>query len=157
MNQAVTSTFDPQAFVDMQVSDANDTVLLPVPVGEYTAVAEKVDVAQWQSKDGSKAGVKLVIQWSIDDANVKTFMGRDTVLCRQDIMLDTTPQGSLDMGKGKNVGLGKLRAALGKNTPGVAFSFSQIPGSVAKVKVDQRSDPQDAEKIYSEVKGVAAA
>ena len=42
--------FNPEQFLDMQVTDSNDTKSIPVPVGEYTAVAEEVKCRQWQSK-----------------------------------------------------------------------------------------------------------
>ena len=145
--------FNPEQFLDMQVTDSNDTKSIPVPVGEYTAVAEEVKCRQWQSKqDPSKSGLTLDITWSIDDAVVKELLGRDKVTVRQGIMLDVTDSGGLDMGKGRNIGLGKLREGLNLNVPGQPFAFSMIPGRVAKVSVTHRID---GENIYAEVKGVA--
>lgn len=145
--------FDPNAFLDMQVTETNDTKVIPVPVGEFVAVADKVDCRQWQSKaDPSKSGLTLDITWLIDDAGVKETLGRDKVTVRQGIMLDLTESGGLDMGKGRNVGLGKLREGLNLNQPGQPFSFSMIPGRVVKVSVSHRID---GENIYAEVKGVA--
>ena len=145
--------FSPEQFLDMQVTDSNDTKSIPVPVGEYTAVAEEIKCRQWQSKqDPSKSGLTLDITWSVDDAAVKELLGRDKVTVRQGIMLDITDSGGLDMGKGRNIGLGRLREALGLNTPGQPFCFSMIAGRVAKVNVSHRID---GENIYAEVKGVA--
>ena len=145
--------FNPEQFLDMQVTDSNDTKSIPVPAGEYTAVAEEVKCRQWQSKqDPSKSGLTLDITWSVDDAAVKELLGRDKVTVRQGIMLDITDSGGLDMGKGRNIGLGRLREAIGLNTPGQPFSFSMIAGRVAKVNVSHRID---GENIYAEVKGVA--
>ena len=144
--------FNPDQFLDMQVTEANDTKTIPVPVGEYVAVAEEVKCRQWQSKqDPSKSGLTLDITWSVDDAAVKELLGRDKVTVRQGIMLDLTDSGGLDMGKGRNVGLGRLREAVGLNTPGQPFSFSMLVGRVAKVSVSHRID---GENIYAEVKGV---
>lgn len=145
--------FNPEQFLDMQITESNDTKTIPVPAGEYTAVAEEVKCRQWQSKqDPSKSGLTLDITWSIDDAAVKGLLGRDKVTVRQGIMLDITDSGGLDMGKGRNIGLGRLREAIGLNTPGQPFSFSMIAGRVAKVNVSHRID---GENIYAEVKGVA--
>lgn len=145
--------FDPNAFLDMQVTENNDTKTIPVPVGEFTAVASKVDCRQWQSKnDPSMSGLTLDITWDIDDAGVKEALGRDKVIVRQGIMLDLTESGGLDMGKGRNIDLGKLREGLNLNQPGQPFSFSMIPGRVAKVVVSHRID---GENIYAKVKGVA--
>lgn len=145
--------FSPEQFLDMQVTESNDTKIIPVPVGEYTAVAEEVKCRQWQSKkDPSMSGLTLDIKWSIDDSAVKELLGRDKVTVNQGIMLDLTDSGGLDMGKGRNVGLGRLREALGLNAPGQPFSFMMVSGRVAKVSVSHRID---GENIYAEVKGVA--
>ena len=71
------------------------------------------------------------------------FTGRPVIL---------SDSGGLDMGKGRNVGLGRLREALNLNQPGQSFSFSMIPGRLAKVSVSHRID---GENIYAEVKAVA--
>lgn len=145
--------FSPEQFLDMQVTESNDTKTIPVPVGEYTAVIEEVKVRQWQSKkDPSQSGMTLDVKWSIDDAAVKELLGRDKVTVTQGIMLDLTDSGGLDMGKGRNIGLGRLREALGLNAPGQPFSFMMLSGRVGKVSVSHRID---GENIFSEVKGVA--
>lgn len=146
-------SFDPTVFMNETYTEANDTKITPCPVGEYLAVAAKVDTKTWASRDGSKSGVKLEILWEIDDANVKELLGRDKVTSRQNIMLDLNEAGTgLDLSKGKNVGLGRLREALDLNTPGEAFSFAMIEGRLAKVSVSHRIDGED---IYDEVKKVA--
>lgn len=145
--------FNPDQFLDMQVTDANDTKLVPVPADEYTAVCEKVEVRQWQSKkDPSVSGLTLDVTWAIDNQSVKELLGRDKVTVRQGVMLDLTDSGGLDMSKGKNVGLGRLREAVDLNQPGQPFAFNMLPGRVVKIKVDHRID---GENIYAEVKGVA--
>ena len=145
-------SFDPQSFLDASVSGTNDTKITPVPVGEYMGIVEKVSPRQWQSKDGSQTGISLDVIWLIEDESVKEYLGRTSVSCKQGIMLDLTPQGGLDMSKGKNVGLGRLREAVGKNNPGEAFSFAMLPGAAAKVGVTHRVVGED---IYAEVKQVA--
>lgn len=145
--------FNPDTFLETSVTEANDTKLIPVPVGEYNAVITDVKARQWQGKaDPSKSGVALDLQWEIDDVNVKALLDRDKVTVKQGVMLDMSDSGGLDMGKGKNVSLGKLREAVGLNEPGRAFAFSQLLGQMAKVKVDHRID---GENIYAEVKQVA--
>jgi len=148
--------FDPNQFLDMQVNESNSTVSIPVPAGEYTAFVEKVDARPWVSKqDPSKSGVALDLLWSIDDASVKEFLGRDKVTVKQGIMLDITPEGGLDMGKGKNVGLGRVREAVDLNRAGVPFAFSMLTGRAAKVVVSHRPDKDKPDMIYAEVQAVA--
>lgn len=145
-------TFDPQSFLDSSVSGSNDTKIIPVPVGEYMGIIEKVLPRQWQSKDGTASGVALDVFWLVEDDNVKQYLGRDTVTVKQGIMLDLTASGQVDMSKGKNIGLGRLREAVGKNDPTQAFSFSMLPGMSAKIAVAHRPSGED---IFAEVKGVA--
>lgn len=148
------SVFNPDTFLDQQFTEANSTQMVPVPVGEYTAVIKDVKARQWQSKkDPSIAGLTLDITWDVDSPEVRELLGRETVTVKQGIMLDLTDSGGLDFGKGRNVGLGRLREALDLNTPGQAFSFAQLPGRVAKISVSHRID---GEQIYTDVKGVAA-
>lgn len=145
--------FSPDQFLDMQVTEANDTKVTPVPVGEYNAVASEVKVVSWQKKDDpSVAGLKLQIIWEIDSPEVKALLGREKITVRQDQMLDLTDSGSLDMGKGRNVGLGRLREACGLNTPGQPFAFSMITGRMAKLNIAHRVVGED---IFTDVKGVA--
>lgn len=145
--------FNPDIFLQSTTSEANDTKKIPCPVGEYVAIAEKVTARPWQSKDGLQSGLALDIIWAIDDPQAKEVTGRDNVQVKQGIMLDLLENGGLDMGKGKNVGLGRLREACGLNTPGQPFSPMMIQGRAAKVFVTHRADGED---IYDEIKKVAA-
>lgn len=145
--------FDPNSFLEMQVTESNDTKATPVPVGEYTAVIGEVKVRPWQSKkDPSKSGMSLDVTCEVDDANVKEFLGRDKVVVRYSPMLDINEAGMLDMGKGKNLGLGRLREATDLNVPGTPFSFLMLTGRVIKVSVTHRIEGED---IFAEVKSVA--
>jgi len=145
--------FNPEEFLDMQITEENSTKAIPVPAGEFVAVVEKVDMKSWAKKDDpSVGGLKLEVTWNIDDQSVKDTLERDKVSCKQQIMLDLTDSGGLDMGKGKNVGLGRLREAVGLNVKGQPFSFTMLTGRLAKVKVEHRVD---GENIYSEIKAVS--
>lgn len=149
----INSAFDPQAFLDSSVTEANDTKVIPVPMGDYLGVIEKIVPRQWTSKDHTSSGLALDITWIVEDEDVKAFLGRDTVTVKQGLMLDVLPSGQLDMSKGKNIGLGRLREAVGLNTPGQAFSFQQLPGMMAKVSVKHRLVEDDT---FAEVKAVTA-
>lgn len=145
-------SFDPQAFLDSAIDSALDTSVIPVPIGEYQAVIEKITPRTWQSKDGSQSGVALDIIWTIEDSEVKQFLDRQEVKCKQGLMLDMTTDGKLDTGKGKNVPLGRLREAVGLNKPGQPFSFHMLAGQAARVSVKHRIDGEDT---FAEVKGVS--
>jgi hypothetical protein len=150
------SQFDPNTFLDITTEGANSTVSVPVPAGEYIAFIEDIKARAWTSKDDpTKAGMALDIIWNIDDAGVKQLLERDKVTVKQGIMLDVTEEGGLDMGKGKNVTLGRLREATGLNNAGQPFGFKMLPGKAARIKVEHRVDPKNPEIIYAEVKAVA--
>lgn len=152
------SVFNPQQFLDAQFTESNDTVLRPIPAGEYIGYIEPgtVDVKQWKSnKDPSVTGLKLASLLVIDDAAVRAELGRDKVTCRYEVMLDITEEGGLDMGKGKNITLGRLREATGCNEAGQPFAFRMLEGRPMKVLISHRVDDNDSSKVYTDVKGVA--
>lgn len=152
------STFDPASLLETTTEAANDTKIIPVPEGEYLAVIDKIAINTWQSKDGSSSGLRLDVEYMVDDEAAKAATGRDKLSVRQGIMLDLTEDGrGLDMGKGKNVGLGRLREAAGLNTPGQPFAPQMLPGRLVKIKVTQRPSDKDPEVIYNDVRGVAKA
>ena len=148
--------FDPQSFLDQEIQGENSTESIPCPVGDYTGIVDKINLRQWQKKDDpAVSGITLEVFWNLDDQGVRELLGRDKVLVKQGIMLDLTESGGIDMGKGRNVDLGRLRAALDLNNPGQAFSFNALPGRVGKVKVTHRPDQADPSKIYPEIRMVA--
>lgn len=147
-------SFDPNTFLSTTFNESNDTTVVPVPAGEYLAIAEKVEAKTWSKKDGSATGLKLSVLWDIQSEEVKAFIGRDPK-ASQDIMLDLTEEGNLDMGKGKNVGLGRLREALDLNTPGQPFSPPMIVGRMAKILVTH--EPGEGDTVYTRVTKVAKA
>lgn len=147
-------SFDPNTFLNQTVDSALDTKVVPCPAGEYLALAEKVDIKTWSSKDGSSSGLKLEILWDIQDEAVKALLGRDSVKVNQQQILDLTEEGGLDVGKGKNVGLGRIREALGLNVPGEPFAFPMLQGRMATVTVSHRINGED---IHAEIKKIAKA
>ena len=148
--------FDPNAFLEQVVAEVGSTEATPIPAGEYLAFIDKKEVTTWQKKDDpTVSGVKLKITWVLEDQAVRDLLGRDKVIVVQDIMLDLTDTGSLDMGKGRNVELNRLRAAVDLNVSG--FSFNQLDGRMARVTVKQDQDKNDPQKFYARVKAVGHA
>lgn len=146
------SDFNPETFLNQTVEGALDTKIIVCPVGEYNAMADKVTIEKWAARDGSSSGLKLKIMWDILDDDAKAVTGRDNLRVKQEQMLDLTDTGQLDMSKGKNVGLGRIREALDLNEPGKPFSFSMIQGRMAKVRVSHRTAGED---VYDEIKAIA--
>jgi hypothetical protein len=144
-------SFDPTNLLNISVDQANDTRLSPCPEGEYQAIIEKVDIKNGISQKNNMPWVRLDVNVSIDDPAVEAAIGRRPKL-RGGVMLDLTDNGTLDLSKGKNTGLGRLREAAGKNLPGVPFKFTDLEGQLVKVKVSHRTDPNDPSIVYDEVK-----
>ena len=148
--------FDPNAFLEQVITEVGSTEATPIPAGEYLAFIDKKELTTWQKKDDpSVSGLKLKITWTLEDQAVRDLLGRDKVIVAQDIMLDLTDTGSLDMGKGRNVELNRLRAAIDLNVSG--FSFNQLDGRMARITVKHDPDKTDPQKLYTRVKSVGHA
>ena len=147
------SAFDPQAFLDAQTTEVNDTRVLPCPVGEWPATIESVDIKNGVSQKSGEPWTKLNVKWVIEGCDANRLADREKIFTNQGVMLDITDAGGLDMGKGRNVQLGRLREAVGLNKPGAPFSFRMLIGRSAKVSVSHREYEGN---IYDDVKGAVA-
>lgn len=154
--------FDPSTFLDVTFTDANDTVSVPVPAGEYQATAGEPKMRGGVSDKSGQQWAALDINWEIDGSSLsvlegktlKEITGRDKCVVKQSIMLDLTPGGGIDTGKGMNVAFGRLREALDLNKPGEPFSPRMIQGRMAKVSVAHRVYEG---QTFADVKAVAKA
>ena len=133
------SVFDPKTFGQMTFTETNSTVYVPIPAEEWPFEIKKSDISSWQSKDSSSAGLKCVLLLETTDAKVVEVTGREKNAVRYEIMLDLTPEGGLDFGKGMNVKLGKAREACGLNKPGQPFAFDMFIGHTVKAKIAHRA------------------
>lgn len=143
------STFNPDTFLNTETSDANATAYTPVPEGEFQAAIKAV-----KPRVLTDGRAVLDITWSVDDEVARQETGMAEPSVRQTIWLDTTESGGLDFGKGKNVGLGRLREAVGQNQAGKPWAPGMLVGQVAKVKVGHSIDKRDNVTINADVKAV---
>lgn len=141
--------FDTNTFLQTTFTEENSTRREPIPVGEYQATVENI------KPDVTQNGAALLrVTWKLQDFTNDEVNGR---LVDQTIWLDLTSSGGLDMSKGKNTGLGRLREACGQNQPGKPWQPGMLIGSVATVSVSHRADKENPEIIYDQIKGVAHA
>ncbi len=145
--------FDKDAFLGSTTTEAGSTEYVPTPDHEWNARIKKLD---YREPKGSKV---LDIYWAIsgdqlgpDGQTLEATTGMKEVQVRQSCFLDITSNGALDMGKGKNVSLNKLREALGQNVAGQPWSPRMLDGQVARISTSSR---QDGDKTYTDVKSVA--
>lgn len=125
-------SFNPDEFLSGTVAGEMSTEFTPIPEGEYNAVIDKVE-----ARSTRNGGAILDVTWIIDDQAVREATGLENPKCRQSVFLDITASGGIDVSKGKNIGLGRLREAVGQNGP-QAWAPGQLVGNVARVKVEHR-------------------
>lgn len=140
--------FSPEEIMQVETQGSMSTEFINVPDDEYLAVIDDVKIRTPQES------VILDIFWQLDDADGKLaeLTGRDKNIVRQSIFLDMLESGGFDMGKGKNVYLGKLREALNQNTG--AWSPRMLLGQAARIRTAQRIFE---DKTFVDVKSVAPA
>ena len=145
------SIFDPDAFANQTTNEAGSTTFEPIPQGEYRAMIESVKPREVNGKEGPR--VVLDVVYNLQDPEVAAKLGREKLTIRSGIFLDLNSSGGMDMGKGKNVGLNKLRDACGLNTPGKPFNVKMLEGQAVKVQVTLRPD-KNSDAIYNDVRSV---
>lgn len=133
-----TETFDAGAFMQSTVDQPMATEYELCPEGTFQAMVfnfdetaiEKVDFEYQKGPRRGEPGtmVKFNCPFNIQDPAVLAQMERDMVIVEWQMILDRNAQGGLDWGKGKNVKLGQLRAALGQNNAGV-WNIAQLVGA----------------------------
>lgn len=149
--------FNPEDFKKSQTTEQGSTSVTPCPLGDWPARIEKIDFRQASGKKNpNETYTFLDALVEIDSNEVRQHCDRDKVTVRYSTIIDLTPDGKgLDMGKGKNVGLNRLREAVGQNVAGQPWSPEMLEGRVLKVKVKHRSDENDPSIQYAEVAAVA--
>lgn len=143
------SNFNPEAFMNSTTSEANSTQYTQVPEGEYNA---SIDAVTPRTTQTGKA--LLSVKWKVDDEGARNATGMAEPSVFQTVWLDIKDDGTLDGGSGKNVGLGKLREALGQNQAGKPWAPGMLIGGVAKIRVKHSIDKRDNVTINAEVSAV---
>ena len=128
-----------QEFLQATTEEALDDRLEPCPPGEWLAIAGQPEIKDFTYKSGDRegeTGYRMVIRWEVHDDEAKRQVDRDKLSVTQSVLLDLSEDGSaLDFGKGKNIGLGQIRTAIGQNQAGQPWAPAMIEGSPAKVVV----------------------
>jgi hypothetical protein len=152
--------FDANNFMSAVFEEANDTKRTPCPAGEFQAMIEKVEPKTGIIGKGERQGQAwggLNVSYSVQDPAVLQLLGRDKCIVTDLVMLDLTPAGGLDMGPGKNIGLGRLREAVGLNQKGQPFSPMMLNGRFVKVAIKHVPGYRDPSSMEAEVSGVVKA
>ena len=148
-----TTTFDPDAFMNMTVDAPMATNLSGVPEGEYTAMIGDFDSTAFRTVT-TKTGDRPVLEvpFVINDDALKAKLGRESITHRETYWLDMNAEGKLDTGMDKNVRLGQLRQALNQNNPSVPWSPSMLRNmGPVRIVIKTTSDKKDPEKKYTNI------
>lgn len=147
------SIFDPKTFGQMTFEGQNDTKTIPIPVGDWPFEIKKQEIVAWQKKDDpTVGGLKCVLFLETAHETVVEATGRPKNVARYELMLDLTPEGGLDFGKGMNAKLGRAREACGLNRPGQPFAFDMFIGHQVTAQVAHSEYQGD---LQANVKGIA--
>ncbi len=154
------STFDPETFMDTSFDQGSmsTSIILP-PAQDWTASISKLTARKFTMKDSGEDRATLDIQWCIENESCQKATNQDKSFAKQTLWLDfktVNSQTVLDFDEGKNVGLGRLREALGQNKKGAKWQPGMLLGGVGLIKVIHRPDKNDPETKYAEVTRVAA-
>lgn len=152
------SEFNVESFLATDFTGSNATEYVPIPEGVFPAKITNFEGKMTRGKPEENKAPRpyVLVEWEIDDEDVRKETGQDSPKTRQTLWLDLDSTGGLDMGKGKNVQLGRLRDAVGQNDPSRPWQFAMLLDQMAQVEIKHRMGEGDFEgQIFSEVKNVA--
>lgn len=150
------SIFSPDLLLDSTIETAGSTKRELCPPGVYLAMIGEPKAAAWTSrKDPSNSGFKFDIPFEIMMTDeLKKLTGRDKMTLTHGIMLELTEAGTIDMGKGKNVALNRLREAVGQNADGQKWNARMLQGKMVTITV-KHEPSADGKDIYDRVDTIA--
>ena len=131
------------------VEGVNSTKLNLLPPGPYRAQISKVTPPENLGDKGS-VGFRVYFDILNKPDEEAVFAPLNAT-----IFLDLTPQCYLDMGEGKNVGLGRLREAVGQNTPD-PWTFQNLVGALCQVLVEHVPSKKEAGVVNAQVKKIVS-
>ena len=155
---ATPSVFDPNEF-STPVEGVGSTSVTVIPAGEYLALIgsgeNDVRPVPYTDQKTNQQKLRLDITFDlVDDSGAirAAIDGRDP-RHTQGFFTDLIPgTWKLDMGKGKNVSINKLREAVGQNT-GAAWVYTMLRGAgPLKLNIVVEPDKQDPSLMRNRIK-----
>lgn len=145
------SLFNPEVLMNCSVETSMSTFIPPWPEGEWVVTITKVDFKQ--PKDNM---VLMECTFETIEPDVVSITGINPSQTRYAVFLDLTDTGMLDTTEGKNVGVGKLREAVGQNVDGVPWSPALLVGQQLRAKSSQKADKDNPEILRTDIKAITA-
>lgn len=159
----MSSLFDPSTFLDVEVTGEMETKRVPFPIGRYNFQITKISVKEGTIEEGDRKGDKwrafeltcTALAGQKDPLTGETLeklTGNDTPSSRYSGYLDINSSGALELGPGRNIDLGRIRAATGLNSPTMPFKIKMLQGQVFNGEIYHRPNPKDATSPYAEIR-----
>lgn len=143
------SVFDPNTFMSMTTEGVGSTTVTPIPAGEHLAIIgigeNDVKPVPYKDSKTNEAKVRLEVTFDLHDPDgrLKAELGRDPRYTESYFLEFVPGTYTLDMGKGKNVRLNRLREAVGQNT-GAPWAPPMLRGAgPVKLQMAIQPDKQD--------------
>lgn len=134
-NGTSTSAFDPDTFLNQEVTGSNEVKFTPVPVGEYQAFIDDLTMDSYQEQP------ILVVHYALLSEELKATLGLEKPTVQDRIFLDMEADGNLSFGPNKNVKLGRTREAVGQNDPKKKWNFNMLRGAgPVNIMVEHRNN-----------------
>lgn len=148
--------FDPNNFMP-STDEAGSTTAPIVEPGEYLGIIDKAETRIITSGPNAKTPGRqlpiIEVTYKLEAPDFERDFGRKPTV-RQTIWLDMNGV-KLDMGKGKNISLNKLRDAVGQNKAGQKWDANMLIGAgPVKVMVKNSPDRQSPDVLRAEVVAV---
>lgn len=148
------SAFDPNVFLNQEVSGANETKFTPIPEGEYQGYIDDVGLDSYQDQP------VLVLTYALldNDGKLGKLLNSDKPTVQDRIFLDMNDDGSIAFGPNKNIRLGKVREAVSQNDPKKKWNFNMLRGAgPVLLKVSHTFHKTTGEGPYSRIDRVVKA
>ena len=147
------SNFNPDEFLMSESEETLATKFIPWPEGECEVFVQDVKA----DKVGQNNRPVLKVIFSTQAQEIKDHLSMDEPKLNHTVWLDIDEEtGRLAAGTNKNIGLGRLREALGQNN-GSAWAPSHMIGQPCVISVGHDPDKNDPETVYARVTAITAA
>lgn len=148
-----TSAFDPNVFLNQEVSGANEVKYTPIPQGEYGAYIDDLGMDSYENQP------ILIVHYALTDVDhLKEALGLEKPTVQDRIFLDTNEDGTIAFGPNKNIRLGRVREAVGQNDPNKTWNFNMLRGAgPVRIMVEHKYHKTTGEGPFANVTRVARA